>query len=124
MAATNSTQRITCPKCNGAKALDWCMGVANGTCFECAGTGRITVAALSKSKTAKLLANKALYTADDLIDGLDYHDIDSDRVAHYSASIVASLHKVGTENARMVLNRVGARCPALRAKLIEMGRAA
>ena len=43
MCDTNKTTKITCPKCDGSKNLNWCSHVENGVCFGCNGTGTIEV---------------------------------------------------------------------------------
>ncbi|UJR78905.1 hypothetical protein [Sandaracinus amylolyticus] len=43
MTSTTNTERVTCPKCNGARRIIGFMHIEGGKCFTCAGAGWIEV---------------------------------------------------------------------------------
>lgn len=43
MPTTTKTETATCPKCLGARVFTCWLGIDNGRCFTCAGTGTIEV---------------------------------------------------------------------------------
>ena len=66
METKRTTERVTCPKCDGAGTLTW-TSYANGVCFECAGSKKITVEAFSASQVVRGMVNNLGYTADGIM---------------------------------------------------------
>jgi len=139
---------VTCTKCCGCGRFRVCSVNTgrvfdNGPCFECEGTGKITESKRETSRWTNELAGRCNYTANIVLlaarDGLD------DRAEHYMTAMLKDLFIMGTTHARKVLATLAAgewfdddaystdgtrgripadRAAALRARVIEMGRAA
>jgi hypothetical protein len=60
---TNAT--AICPKCNGARKLPHYASIANGDCFECGATGRVSI--VSRKGTARQSAPAAPPSADYIV---------------------------------------------------------
>ena len=139
---------VTCTKCGGSRRFRVCSVNTgkvfdNGECYECEGTGKITAAKRETSKWTRSLAGRCEYTANIVLlaarDGLE------DRAEFYMNAMLEDLFLMGTTAARRVLATLAAgewtddnayshedtrgRIPAdqaaaLRARVIELGRAA
>lgn len=139
---------VTCTKCCGSRRFRVCSVNTgkvfdNGECYECEGTGKITAAKRETSKWTRALAGRCSYTANIVLlaarDGLD------DRAEFYMRAMLDDLFIMGTTHARKVLATLAAgewfddnaysnedtrghipadRAAALRARVIELGRAA
>jgi len=139
---------VTCTKCLGSGRFKVCSVNTgrvfdNGSCFECEGTGEITHAKRETSKWTLALKGGCSYTANIVI--MAERDGNDDRAEFYMNALVKDLFLLGTTHARRVLAEIAAgewtddnayshegtrgripadRAAALRARVIELGRAA
>jgi len=139
---------VTCTKCMGSGRYKVCSintgrVFDNGPCFECEDTGKITASKREHSKWTIALMCGCSYTANIVI--MAARDGNDERAEHYMGALVRDLFTLGTTHARRVLAEIAAgawtddnaysdegtrgRIPAaqaaaLRARVIELGRAA
>lgn len=52
---------ITCQKCDGNKAIGAFYHIENGKCFECNGTGKVSVSRVKRKLTAATVEDKGRY---------------------------------------------------------------
>jgi hypothetical protein len=101
-AATNTNTRalFTCGKCDGAGSLTW-TNQDNGVCYWCKGAGKVPAQDPGIIKRAMASAAYAANTAaQGMLRGA------GDYARSYARSAAVDLMKVGTENARAVLDGV------------------
>lgn len=149
-AATTPTAStlVTCTKCGGSRrfrvsSINTGKTFSLGSCFECEGTGKITAAKRETSQWTRARMGGCNYTANIVI--MAARDGNDERAEFYMRALVKDLFLLGTTHARMVLGTLAAgewtddnayshedtrgRIPmdqaaALRARVIELGRAA
>jgi hypothetical protein len=83
MAATQTTETTTsydCAKCDGRGRINGFQHIASGRCFQCGGSGKVELAALT--------------------------DGDIERAHYYMGNSIKSMFLIGTEDAREVLDYI------------------
>lgn len=98
------TISLTCSKCSGDGVISGFEHYADGVCFDCQGRG--AVGRISNDAMRKRVVHCLMGTADIVLDALA-HD-NRDRAEFYARGMVAELFQVGTDDARKVLDYVGA----------------
>ncbi len=98
---TNRTELVNCAKCNGVGSLTWTHR-NDGVCYDCKGTGKLTVEKLNASQAVQKIVNGLSYDADRIMQythAMGVNDIAQSNIGR----MVPDMRLVGTDNARSVL---------------------